>query len=127
MVVQVGGFLAAWNNPVPDMTPLATTFATFLPCFLFIFLGAPYIEVLRAHRGLAGALQSVTAAVVGVILNLALVFGAAVLVPSGTGRVDWLALGIAAAAFVALWKLRADVLVVVLAGGALGLIAGVIG
>ena len=95
------------------------------PVFLFIFLGAPYIETLRSHRGLDGALRSVTAAVVGVVLNLALVFGAAVLFPfDGAGGVDWLAAAIAAVAFVALWRLRTEVLWVVLGGGVLGLLHG---
>lgn len=133
MVLQFVGFMAAWNHPVSGLTPLesalagglATTYATFLPCFLFIFLGAPWIEQLRANRHLDGALQSVTAAVVGVILNLALVFGSAVLLPA-SGRPDWLAAILAAAAFVALWKFRVDVLVVVLAGGLAGLMIGML-
>jgi chromate transporter len=137
MALQFVGFMAAWNRP-EGLAPwasavvgaLATTFATFLPCFLFIFLGAPYIEVLRRHRGLDAALSGVTAAVVGVILNLALVFGAAVLVPdgggAGVGAVDWLAAGIAAAAFLALWRLKVEVQWVVLAGGLLGLVKGLV-
>ena len=131
MVVQFVGFMAAWNHP-EGLTPLAsgvvgalvTTFVTFLPCFLFIFLGAPYIEVLRTNRSLAAVLSGVTSAVVGVILNLALVFGAAVLLPAGSGSVDWVAVAIAAAAFLVLWRLRVEVLWVVLAGGVLGLIKG---
>jgi chromate transporter len=64
----------------------------------------------------------VTAAVVGVILNLALVFGAAVIWPEGfAGGVDWFAAALGAAAFVALYRLKLDVLWVVLAGGLLGL------
>jgi len=135
MVVQYVGFVAAWNHP-EGLPPLAsgvlgaavTTFVTFLPCFLFIFLGAPYIEVLRANRSLDAALSGVTSAVVGVILNLALVFGAAVVLPDGgAGGLDWTALAIAALAFLALWRLRVDVLWVVLAGGILGLLGGLLG
>ncbi len=134
MVVQFVGFMAAWNHPVSGMTPLgsalvgamATTFATFLPCFFFIFLGAPYIELLRSNRDLDGALRSVTAAVVGVVLNLALVFGSTVLLPPGSGRVDWAATAIAILAFGALWKLRADVLLVVVAGGMIGFLLGLV-
>ncbi len=130
MVVQFVGFMAAWNHPVGELTPLssgvigalATTFVTFLPCFLFIFIGAPYIEVLRSNRRLAAALSGVTAAVVGVILNLALVFGAAVLFPGDLGRFDGSAAVIAGVAFVALWRFKADVLWVVLAGGLVGFI-----
>lgn len=132
MVVQFVGFMAAWNHPVAGMTPfgsalagaMATTFATFLPCFFFIFLGAPYIELLRSNRDLDGALRSVTAAVVGVVLNLALVFGATVLLPPGSGRIDWLAAAIAVIAFGALWKLRVDVLLVVVVGGMVGFLLG---
>jgi chromate transporter len=101
---------------------LVTTYATFLPCFVFIFLGAPYIEVLRGNKNLTGALTGITASVVGVVLNLSLVFGAAVIWPRGlAGGTDFFALGMSAAAFVALYRLKADVLWVVLAGGVVGL------
>ncbi|HKY29594.1 MAG TPA: chromate efflux transporter [Pyrinomonadaceae bacterium] len=129
MVLQFVGFMASWNNP-EDLSRmssavvggLVTTYATFLPCFIFIFLGAPYIEVLRGNKNLTGALTGITAAVVGVVLNLALVFGAAVIWPRGLeGGADFFALAMSAAAFVALYKFKADVLWVVLGGGALGL------
>jgi len=101
---------------------LVATYTTFLPCFIFIFLGAPYIEVLRGNKSLTGALTGITAAVVGVVLNLALVFGAAVIWPRGLGGgADWRAAVLSVAAFVALYRYQADVLWVVLAGGALGL------
>ncbi|HEX6183068.1 MAG TPA: chromate efflux transporter [Pyrinomonadaceae bacterium] len=130
MVLQFVGFMAGWNHPPAGWSPaasgvvgaLVTTYATFLPCFVFIFVGAPYIEVVRGKRALAGALAGVTAAVVGVILNLALVFGAAVIWPHGlAGGVDWFAAALGAAAFVALYRFKLDVLWVVLAGGLLGL------
>ena len=129
MVLQFIGFMAAWNNPqgmsqtASAVTgALVTTYVTFLPCFLFIFLGAPYIEVLRGNKNLTGALSGVTAAVVGVVLNLALVFGAAVILPQGlAGNVDWFAAAMSVAAFVALYKFKAEVLWVVLAGGLIGL------
>jgi chromate transporter len=54
---------------------LLATWVTFTPCFLWIFLGAPFIEVMRGNKALAGALSAITAAVVGVILNLAIWFG----------------------------------------------------
>ncbi|MBA2504135.1 MAG: chromate efflux transporter [Pyrinomonadaceae bacterium] len=128
MVLQFIGFMAAWNNPQGmDATQSAitgaavTTYVTFLPCFIFIFLGAPYIERLRSNRNLTNALACVTAAVVGVILNLALVFGATVIFPQGlSGRVDLFSAALAALAFIALYRFKTDVLWVVIAGGAIG-------
>lgn len=129
MVLQFVGFMAGWNNPQGlDQTTsavlgaLVTTYTTFLPCFLFIFLGAPYIEVLRGNRSLTGALTGVTAAVVGVILNLAIVFGAAVIWPSGIAQgPNWFSLLMGIGSFIALYRFKADVLWVVLAGGLIGL------
>lgn len=130
MVLQFIGFMAAWNNPVGGMSPaqsgiigaLITTYVTFLPSFLFIFIGAPYIESLRNNRSLTGALSAVTAAVVGVVLNLALVFGVAVIFPGGfSGNIEWFSAVMSIAAFVALYKFKADVLLVVLIGGLIGL------
>src|SRR5204863_297096 len=74
---------------------LVTTWTTFVPCFLWVFLGAPYIEKLREVRLLTAALSTVTAAVVGVILNLAVWFGLHVIFP-GNEKVDWFALGLCA-------------------------------
>jgi chromate transporter len=134
MVLQFIGFMSAWNNP-QGMTPVAsgitgaliTTYVTFLPCFLFIFIGAPYIERLRGNKSLTGALNGVTAAVVGVILNLAIVFGAAVIFPRGlTGGVEWFALFASVAAFALLYKLKANVLWVVLTGGLAGLVRAIL-
>jgi chromate transporter len=81
MVLQFVGFLGAWRHP-GGMDPLIagllgsiiTTWVTFVPCFLWIFLGAPYIERLRGNRALSTALAGITAAVVGVIFNLAVWF-----------------------------------------------------
>jgi chromate transporter len=133
MVLQFVGFMAGWNHPPGGMSQTAsavagaliTTYTTFLPCFLFIFLGAPHIERLRGNKNLTGALSGITAAVVGVILNLALVFGAAVIWPQGfAGATNWFAAGLSVVAFVALYRLKLDVLWVVLAGGALGFLHG---
>jgi chromate transporter len=82
MVLQFVGFMAAFRDP-GSLSPLVAgtlggllaTWVTFAPCFLWIFLGAPYIEVLRGNQALSGALSAITAAVVGVILNLAIWFG----------------------------------------------------
>ena len=131
MVLQFIGFMAGWNNPADGMSQLTsgvigaliTTYATFLPSFLFIFLGAPYIEKLRGNKTLSGTLSGVTAAVVGVILNLALVFGAAVIFANGfSGNVNWFAAILSLISFVALFQFKIDVLWVVLAGGAVGLL-----
>lgn len=134
MVLQFVGFMAGWNHP-EGMTPgasavlgaLATTWATFLPCFLFIFLGAPYIEVLRENRRLASALAGITAAVVGVILNLALVFGAAVLLPIGpAGGLNVFVAVVGASAFYALTFLKINDLWVIGAGAAAGLLRALV-
>lgn len=133
MVLQFVGFMAGWNHPAEGLSQttsaiagaLITTYTTFLPCFLFIFLGAPYIEILRGNKNLTGALSGITAAIVGVILNLALVFGAAVIWPHDfSGGANWFAAILCVAAFVALYRLRLDVLWVVLAGGVLGFLHG---
>jgi chromate transporter len=130
MVLQFVGFMAGWNNP-GNMSQTAsaitgaliTTYATFLPSFIFIFLGAPYIEVLRGNKKLTSALSGVTAAVVGVILNLALIFGLTVIWPHGfKGGTDWFAAVISVLAFIVLFRLKVDVLWVVLAGGLVGLV-----
>jgi chromate transporter len=81
MVLQFVGFMAAFRSP-GDLPPLLAgalggllaTWVTFAPCFLWIFLGAPYIETVRRNRALSGALAAITAAVVGVVLNLAIWF-----------------------------------------------------
>jgi chromate transporter len=81
MVLQFVGFMAAFRDP-GSMSPmvagtlggLLATWVTFTPCFLWIFLGAPFIEVMRGNKALTGGLSAITAAVVGVILNLAIWF-----------------------------------------------------
>ena len=81
MVVQFVGFMAAFRDAggLPPMLAatlggLLATWVTFAPCFLWIFAGAPYIETMRGNKALAGALSAITAAVVGVILNLSIWF-----------------------------------------------------
>jgi chromate transporter len=81
MVLQFVGFMAAFRSPgeLPPLLAgalggLLATWVTFTPCFLWIFLGAPYIETIRQNKALSGALATITAAVVGVILNLAIWF-----------------------------------------------------
>lgn len=130
MVLQFIGFMSGWNRPEgmsrlasASLGALVTSYVTFLPCFFYVFLGAPYVESLRSNRNLTSALSGITAAVVGVILNLAVVFAAAVFLPAGWGQgFNVFALAVTAAAFVALLFFRVDAVWVVLAGGALGLI-----
>jgi len=81
MVTQFVGFMGAYRNPgalhpmlAGTLGGLLTTWVTFTPCFLWIFLGAPFVETLRGNRALSAALSAITGAVVGVILNLALWF-----------------------------------------------------
>jgi chromate transporter len=101
MVTQFVGFLAAYRDagalgPLGAATlgAILTTWVTFVPCFLWIFAGAPFIERLRGNKALAAALTAITAAVVGVILNLALWFAIHTLfkdvrlVPTPTGALD---------------------------------------
>jgi chromate transporter len=127
MVLQFVGFLGAWNQPgnLPPLLSatlgaLITTWSTFAPCFLWIFLGAPYIERLRDNQLLGSALSTVTAAVVGVILNLAVWFGLHVLFPDG-GKIDMFAALICAVAFVGMLRWNWNIVAVILGSGLLGL------
>ena len=86
MVLQFVGFMAAYRDPgsLPPMLAgtlggILTTWVTFVPCFLWIFLGAPYVEALRENKAWSAALATITAAVVGVVLNLAVWFALHVL------------------------------------------------
>ncbi|MEQ7129167.1 chromate efflux transporter [Actinopolymorpha sp. B11F2] len=95
MVVQFVAFLGAYRDP-GTLNPwiaglsgaLLTTWVTFVPCFLFIFLGAPYVERLRNNHTISAALSGITAAVVGVIANLALYFAIHTLF-TATGNASW--------------------------------------
>jgi len=127
MVLQFVGFMTGWNNPSlanqtfsAIVSGLLTTYATFLPSFFFIFAGAPYIEKLRHNEKLNHALSGVTAAVVGVILNLAVMFGAVVIFPNL--QTDIFALSLAILSFVALYFFKTDILLVVIGGGLCGLV-----
>jgi len=127
MVTQYVGFLGAYRHPggLPPLLAgtlggLLTTWVTFVPCFLWIFAGAPFIERLRANRALSAALAAITAAVVGVILNLALWFalhywfggvsdqriGVLHLSIPDIHTVDWFAVLLSCAALVAILRFR---------------------
>ena len=126
MVVQFVGFMAGWNQPgswPPLMGglvgSLVATYFTFLPCFFLVFLGGPYIEKFRDNRRISSALSSITAAVVGVVLNLAVWFGHQVLFPPG-GDFNWMAAAIGVTAFVAMQFFRIDILLVILGAAMAG-------
>ena len=128
MVLQFVGFMGAWQHPegLPPLVAatigaLITTWATFTPCFLWIFLGGPYIEQLRGNPRLTAALSAITAAIVGVVLNLAVWFGLRVFFP-GNGTVDWFAISLCAAAFVAMLRYKIDIIPVIIGAGILGLL-----
>jgi chromate transporter len=128
MVLQFVGFMAGWNQP-GTLSPfwgsilgsLVATYFTFLPCFLFIFLGAPYIEKFSGNRKLSSSLSSITAAVVGVVLNLAVWFGMQILFPS-SGGVDWFSAAVGIAAFIAIQKFKIDIMAVVAGAAVAGLL-----
>jgi chromate transporter len=130
MVTQYVGFIGAYNEP-GSFAPLLygtlgaaiTTYATFLPCFLFIFLFAPYIELLANNRRLRAILIGVTAAVVGVIANLAVYFATQVLFPDGVSLagLDVFALVVAAVSFVVLQRYKVPIYLMVPAGAVLGM------
>lgn len=111
IVLEFVGFVGGWQNP-GKFSPLAgasigaaiTVWTTFLPCFLFVFLGAPYVERLRELPRLGAVLAAITAAVVGVILNLGVVFARHAIWPSG--RFDAFVAVLAAAAFIAMWRFK---------------------
>jgi len=128
MVTQFVGFMGGWNKPgglpppeAATLGALITTWTTFVPCFLWVFLGGPHIEQLRGNARLTTALSAITAAVVGVILNLAVWFGLHALFPEG-GTFDWFALAVGVAAFAGMIKFKWDVIPVVLGAGVAGLI-----
>ena len=142
-VVQFVGFMGAYRNPGllhPMLAGLigsvVTTWVTFAPCFLWIFVGAPYIEHLRGRRSLGAALSAITAAVVGVMLNLSVWFavhalftgtrtvrdlGMDLLLPVWS-TVDPVAVALVLLALVALTRFRAGMLPVLGLSAAAGLI-----
>ena len=147
MVLSFVGFLAAFRAP-NGLDPLLagvlgatlTTWVTFVPCFLWIFLGAPHIERLRSNKALSGALTAITAAVVGVILNLAVWFGLHVLfrevstfrlgpvsiaAPAVTS-IDLAAVALSAVAALCLFRFKVGILATLAICGALGLLVALL-
>jgi chromate transporter len=143
MVTQFVGFLAAWREPggLPPLLAatlggLLTTWVTFVPCFLWIFFGAPFVEALRANKALGAAMGAITAAVVGVILNLAVWFalhvlfaklvpvrwlGASVELPV-LSSVDLPSLVLSVAAAVAIFRFKFGMIPVLLASSLAGVV-----
>jgi chromate transporter len=137
MVVSFVGFVGAWTREIfgPDQLLVAgmagaavATFFTFLPSFVFILAGAPLVESTHGDLKFTAPLTAITAAVVGVILNLALFFGWHVIFPRATeaapfsGGFEWFYALISLAAFMALWKFKQDVIKVIGACAAIGLV-----
>jgi chromate transporter len=126
MVVTFVGFVGAWSGELfgPASRAIAgaagavvATYFTFLPSFIFIFLGAPFIETTHGNLRFTAPLTGITAAVVGVIMNLAVFFAYYVLWPRGfAGPFDWISALIGAVAFVALFHYKIGIMPVV--GGA---------
>jgi chromate transporter len=130
MVTQYVGFIGAWNEPGPfapllygTLGALITTYVTFLPCFMFIFLLAPYIELLSNNTKLRAVLIGVTAAVVGVIANLAVFFATQVLFPEGVSAagLDIFALVVAVVSFVVLQRFKVPIYIMVPVGALIGM------
>jgi len=137
MIVAFVGFVGGWTKMLygPEALVLAgvagacvATFFTFLPSFLFILAGGPLVETTHGQLRFTAPLTGITAAVVGVIVNLALFFAWHVFWPGGwtngspAGGLDVLSLAIGLAAAVALFRFKANVILVIVACGAAGLI-----
>jgi chromate transporter len=126
MVNQFVGYLAGYYH-AQGLSPalggaiggLLTTWVTFIPSFMMIFLLAPYIETLRKNRKLGTALSAITAAVVGVVLNLAVFFTHHTLVPD-TGGFDWYALAAAVTAFTGMQRFKWGMIPVILGSAIAG-------
>ena len=137
IIVAFVGFVASWGKAVMGPETLflgaalgacVATWFTFLPSFIFILAGGPYVESTRGNLKLTAPLAAVTAAVVGVIANLALFFIAAVARPSGAnGPFDWVAMAMVVAAALALWRLKWGVIRVIAVAAGAGLVLRLLG
>ncbi|MDQ7016896.1 MAG: chromate efflux transporter [Gammaproteobacteria bacterium] len=136
MVVAFVGFVGAWTKEIfgPEMLLMAglagasvATLFTFLPSFLFILLGGPLVEATRGDLKFTAPLTGITAAVVGVILNLAAFFAYHVLWPAGfEGSFEWVSALIGLAAAVALFRFKLGIVTVIAAAALLGLLYSVL-
>jgi len=131
MVVAFVGFVGGWAKQLlgPELLPLAgmlaatvVTFFTFLPSFLFIFLGGPAVEATRHDLKFTAPLTAITAAVVGVIINLAMFFAYHVLWPDGfDGSFNWFSALIGIGAFIALFRFKIGIMPVIAGCAIVGL------
>jgi chromate transporter len=131
MVVAFVGYVGAWTHAAPQsMSPalagvlgaFCATWFTFLPSFLFILLGAPLVEATRGNLKLSAPLTAITAAVVGVIVNLAAFFAWHVVWPRGfESGVEWIAVAIGIASAIALFRYKVGIIPLVLGAGAAGI------
>jgi chromate transporter len=118
IVLQFMGFMAGWNNPAPlepataaILAALLESWATFLPSFVFIFLGAPHLERVTREPRVSAALAAITAAVVGIIATLGVLLARVVILPAGlAGGVGWGALALAVVVWILLARNRLDLL-----------------
>jgi len=131
MVVAFVGFLGGWQQPVlgeflfagAALAACVATYFTFLPSFIFILAGAPLVEATHGDLRFTAPLAAITAAVVGVIVNLALFFAGHVLWPDGVGRgFEWLAAVIALVAAIALFRFKVGVIPVIAGAAGIGLL-----
>jgi len=143
MVLQFVGFMAAYRDPgtlspmlAGTLGGLLATWVTFTPCFLWIFLGAPFVETLRDNKAISGALSAITAAVVGVVLNLAIWFALHTIFREVTpvqgyglafdrpilASVDPWALALSVAAIVAIFRFKVGMITTLLACSAVGIL-----
>jgi chromate transporter len=132
IVVSFVGFVGGWTRAIFGADSLflsgavaasVVTFFTFLPSFFFILLGAPFIESTHGNLKFTAPLTAITAAVVGVIVNLAVFFAIHVLWPQGEGGpFQWPPALIGVAAAVALFRFKVGVIPVILVSGAIGLV-----
>ena len=131
MVVAFVGFVGGWTKELFGAESLVVagiagalvaTWFTFLPSFVFIFMGAPFVETTHGNLKFTAPLTGITAAVVGVIVNLAVFFAYHVLWPRGLdGPFDWISALIGAAAFIAMFRYQAGIMIVVGGAAAAGL------
>lgn len=127
MVLAFVGFMAGYNHFASSLLMgsiglIVTTFYTFLPSFLFIFAGAPIIEKTQNNTKIKDVLTFVTAAVVGVILNLSIFFGRAIIFPTGFSDINFIALGWIVVSLICLYKFKISIIKWIAISAVFGLI-----